>query len=366
MTMGFGAGDSTRFVDAKIVQKRTFLHLEPEHDTADDCALLKLGRRRSLSDTFVDYSFETESEENSTTIDSAKSSPRSGPSNQLSGSDDECYAASSHVADSESVDTDDEDVMLEKPNRFTEPTVVGAGGVHQVAQNSSLQHEQFYYYIAVPACRMAVGQSNMFMYTQPATQAMQWEAHAAELRAEAARLTTHALQCEAVAQPIKLQAPPGNYWSQTKPLWQGDSTTAQTTLMLRNIPNDYTRAMLLELLECVGLAGKYDFVYLPIDFDRMASLGYGFVNFVSHADAELARLRLQGFNQWTIQSQKVCEVRWGEPLQGLEAHIERYRSSPVMHRDVPDEFKPIMLKDGVRVAFPAPTRRVRAPRSNKA
>merc|ERR1712026_538534 len=26
----------------------------------------------------------------------------------------------------------------------------------------------------------------------------------------------------------------------------------------------------------------------------------------------------------------MCEVSWGDPLQGLQAHIDRYRNSPVM------------------------------------
>merc|ERR1719158_2348863 len=136
--------------------------------------------------------------------------------------------------------------------------------------------------------------------------------------------------------------------------------------MLRNIPNDYTRAMLLELLDTRGLATKYDFVYLPVDFNRMASLGYAFVNFSSHEDADFARVCLQGFNQWAVQSQKVCEVCWGEPLQGLAAHIERYRSSPVMHHTVPEHFKPAIFRDGVQMAFPQPTKRVRKPRANDA
>ena len=39
-----------------------------------------------------------------------------------------------------------------------------------------------------------------------------------------------------------------------------------------------------------------------------------------------------------MSSQKVCEVCWGNPLQGLGAHIVRYRNSPVMHQSVPDEY----------------------------
>lgn len=136
----------------------------------------------------------------------------------------------------------------------------------------------------------------------------------------------------------------------------------RTTLMLRNIPNDYSRNMMLDLLDSQGFAGSYDFVYLPFDFNRPACLGYAFVNCASPADAEKMKECFQGFKQWCVPSHKVCEVCWGEPLQGLEAHIERYRNSPVMHQSVPDEYKPVIFLDGICSPFPAPTKRIRCPR----
>ena len=48
-------------------------------------------------------------------------------------------------------------------------------------------------------------------------------------------------------------------------------------------------------------------------------------------------------------------------LRGLEAHVERYRNSPVMHRSVPDQYKPVIFKDGVRKPFPRATKKVKAP-----
>ena len=42
----------------------------------------------------------------------------------------------------------------------------------------------------------------------------------------------------------------------------------------RNIPNNYTREMFLELLDRHGFAGRYDFAYLPCDFYRDANLGH--------------------------------------------------------------------------------------------
>merc|ERR1719161_2172719 len=98
----------------------------------------------------------------------------------------------------------------------------------------------------------------------------------------------------------------------------------RTTLMLRNIPNDYTRDMLLDLLDSKGFVARYDFLYLPVDFKRMAGLGYAFVNCVAQADAERMMDKFHGFMDWRFNSAKVCEVVWGEPLQGVQAHIDRY------------------------------------------
>jgi len=70
----------------------------------------------------------------------------------------------------------------------------------------------------------------------------------------------------------------------------------------------------------------------------------------------------EGFTRWPIPSQKVGGVGWSGPHQGLASHVERYRNSPVMHEDVADSFKPVLLKDGKRIAFPPPTKRLKAPR----
>jgi len=139
------------------------------------------------------------------------------------------------------------------------------------------------------------------------------------------------------------------------------SESTHTTVMLRNVPNDYTRDMLLELLDTKGFIGCYDFVYLPVDFKRKAGLGYAFVNFITHEDAQRVRRDLQGFSDWKVYSQKVLQVAWSTPLQGLAANIERYRNSPVMHPDVPDEYRPMLLSSGRPVRFPPPTRHIPPP-----
>merc|ERR1719492_76355 len=134
-----------------------------------------------------------------------------------------------------------------------------------------------------------------------------------------------------------------------------------TTVMLRNLPNDYNRTMLVHLLDCKGFAGKYDYVYVPTDLSRQAGLGYAFVNMVSAADAQLIRQQLEGFKHWAVPSSKALTVGWSDATRGFEANVERYRNNPIMHECVPDEFKPAVFKDGMRAVFPLSTKRLRKP-----
>lgn len=53
----------------------------------------------------------------------------------------------------------------------------------------------------------------------------------------------------------------------------------RTTLMVKNIPNKYTREMLIQLFDKTERK-KYDFLYLPIDPDNSCNIGYAFINFL--------------------------------------------------------------------------------------
>jgi len=139
--------------------------------------------------------------------------------------------------------------------------------------------------------------------------------------------------------------------------------TARTTLMMRNLPNNYTRDMLLEMLDAGGFSGLYDFVYLPCDFGRNANLGYAFVNLVAEDHTEAFWDTFDGFSQWSLPTAKVCEISWGGPHQGFKAHVDRYKNSPVMHESVPDEYKPVIFANGVRKPFPSPNRKIKSPKA---
>lgn len=134
------------------------------------------------------------------------------------------------------------------------------------------------------------------------------------------------------------------------------------TVMMRNIPNNYMRDQLIDLLDQQGFKGMYDLVYLPVDFKGETGLGYAFVNLIMPDNARKFQEHFKGFSDWGMLSQKVCDISWSDVLQGLDAHINRYRNSPVMHESVPDSFKPALFSEGERIPFPPPTRKIRAPR----
>lgn len=136
----------------------------------------------------------------------------------------------------------------------------------------------------------------------------------------------------------------------------------KTTMMVRNIPTSFTRAMLADKLDEGGFHGRYDFVYLPIDHSTNIGFGYAFVNFTSPNGARLFKNAFHGYADWASSSDKACEVVWSQAHQGLQEHIDRLRNSPVMHESVPDVFKPAIYVNGMRVPFPQPTKKPRAPR----
>mmetsp|Transcript_83245 Transcript_83245/g.129916 ORF Transcript_83245/g.129916 Transcript_83245/m.129916 type:complete len:372 (-) Transcript_83245:140-1255(-) len=121
-----------------------------------------------------------------------------------------------------------------------------------------------------------------------------------------------------------------------------------TTVMLRNIPNKYTRQMLIDQLHRSGFRGNIDYMYLPVDFANRCNVGYCFVNFrealsrkkfVAQFDGVAAQSCLPGFNSY-----KVCQVtraKW----QGREENVRRLKSGPELMAQLAahPEWLPLLL-----------------------
>lgn len=157
---------------------------------------------------------------------------------------------------------------------------------------------------------------------------------------------------------------PAERWRGMQCISKVSECDEQTTVMIRNIPNNYTREQLLEVVNGSGFHGKYDFVYLPMDFTKHSNLGYAYVNMRTPNDAQEIQARLDGYH-WghPYTGNKVCEMTYGNAMQGLDRNINRYRNSPVMHESVPDKFKPVLFNEyGDTLPFPPPTKKLKLPK----
>jgi len=195
------------------------------------------------------------------------------------------------------------------------------------------------------------------------------QARKAEFGSSVAQLAEAALQAEAAMGAVENGARRMRGSTSHQQHRAPAARCTNTTIMLRNVPRALTRTMLLAEMESQGFAGKFDFVYLPVDFDETTqcgqNFGHAFVNFMYPHDAAQARECFEGFSAWAVECEKPCEAMWREQCQGLTTHIQKYRNSALMHQSVPDDNKPVMFADGVRCPFPAPTQPIKAPKMRR-
>jgi len=143
------------------------------------------------------------------------------------------------------------------------------------------------------------------------------------------------------------------------------SAPRKTSIVLRNLPDGFTRTKLMYLLIAQHLFAHVDLLYVPGDLKHKRSYGYAVVNLTAPEAANEFMATIQGFSDWGVPSAKACEAFWCSDFQGLDAHIERYRDSRIMHVSVWDEYKPAIFKGGRRIPFPPGSKRLAPPRLRK-
>jgi len=134
-----------------------------------------------------------------------------------------------------------------------------------------------------------------------------------------------------------------------------------TTVMLKNIPVQYTSGSFKELLDKQGFKTSYNFVYVAMSFRSGLAFGYAVVNLVDQAAVQDFKAHFAGFTSWGVRTSRVGEVAEWANSQDLVELVDRYRNSPVMHPAVPQDWKPLLLVDGQPVTFPSPTKSIKAP-----
>ena len=105
----------------------------------------------------------------------------------------------------------------------------------------------------------------------------------------------------------------------------------RTTLMIRNIPNKYTQDLLLEELKNYKV--KFDFFYLPIDYNNSCNVGYAFINFIHKKFIAEFYSEFHGRKWSKFNSEKICSLAYAR-LQGTSALKNHFRNSHVMQQKV--------------------------------
>ncbi|RLM84864.1 hypothetical protein C2845_PM04G21100 [Panicum miliaceum] len=146
-----------------------------------------------------------------------------------------------------------------------------------------------------------------------------------------------------------------------KPRLLFDPASKRTTLMIRHLPNDFTKQRLMSIIDehCFienekiapgGVKSEYDFLYVPIDFRTLANKGYAFVNLTSPDAARRLWEHLHG-HRWEVRRcGKTCAVDYGA-VQGLDRLVDHFaRSSFECDSEelLPVRFEP--PRDGTRPA----------------
>ena len=104
--------------------------------------------------------------------------------------------------------------------------------------------------------------------------------------------------------------------------------TVFVQVMLRNIPNKMHLPDLKKFVDRSSF-GKYDFIYLRIDFQNDCNVGYAFINFENSESIINFMLDINNTTWAEFHSKKVAEVSYAT-IQGKDCLIQKFRNSSVM------------------------------------
>ncbi|KNB44446.1 protein MEI2-like 1 [Blastocystis sp. subtype 4] len=118
----------------------------------------------------------------------------------------------------------------------------------------------------------------------------------------------------------------------------------RTTLMVRNIPNGFTREVFVRIIN-KKCKNRYDFLYLPMDQKTHCNMGYGYINMI---DLESVVLLYENFNDYKwphTRSEKVCSICYGRLQSDTEDLIEYCSDWSVMTAE--EKYHPLFFSKKV-------------------
>jgi len=125
----------------------------------------------------------------------------------------------------------------------------------------------------------------------------------------------------------------------------------RTTVMMRGIPNEYTRDDILHVLQRHDF-GEINFLYLLMNLNTGLSAGYCFINFRFPEDALEFKSAFTGHTFCDSKPEDTVQVRWRFPIQGFASHADKFKNAHVTHAKLPAQFRPTLVRGGKLVAFP--------------
>ena len=99
----------------------------------------------------------------------------------------------------------------------------------------------------------------------------------------------------------------------------------RTTVMIRNLPIKYTTTDLEQ--ELIPFNGRFDCLYLPIDFENKGNKGYAFLNLVNPYHVLLFYEVFQGKCWSRHESKKICELNFAnfQGIDEIKKHANNYK-----------------------------------------
>jgi len=118
------------------------------------------------------------------------------------------------------------------------------------------------------------------------------------------------------------------------------------TVMVRQIPRQFSQLMFLKEVNARGFDGLFDFLYLPFDLKKGINVGYGFLSFIAAKHAQDFRCEFDG-----LLLDKQMKTK-GKPLrvhpanvQGYEANYQQFMQTHTGQKQDP-HFSPLFLRPG--------------------
>lgn len=127
----------------------------------------------------------------------------------------------------------------------------------------------------------------------------------------------------------------------------------RTTMMIKNIPNKFTRELLLSTID-QNFKGTYDLFILPTDGNRNKNFGYSFINFTNSYFIPYFYFMFNDKKWSSTNSKKICEITYSK-VQGKTNLISYYANKIIFYNNVkevtndqkyiiPNDYKKIFIE----------------------